>query len=159
MILMEVFLDNRQSKVDIDDNILDSLNLVIKETLRLEGLGDNYEIAISFVDNEEIQNLNRDYRGIDRETDVLSFPVDEDFPIPQPLLGDIIISVEKALDQAKEYGHSLERELTYLTCHSMLHLLGYDHIEDGDKSNMRSKEKEIMKNLGLFKDQKGDTSI
>ncbi|MGO1470453.1 MAG: rRNA maturation RNase YbeY [Tissierella sp.] len=156
---MEVFLDNRQSKVDIDEKILDSLSLVIKESLKVEGLDGDFEVSISFVDNKEIKTLNKDYRGIDKETDVLSFPIEEDFVVPIPLLGDIIISVEKALEQSKEYEHSLERELAYLTCHSMLHLLGYDHMNDMEKNNMRAKEKKIMKNLGLFKDEKGDINI
>lgn len=156
---MEVFLDNRQSKVDIDEKILDFLSLVIKESLKVEGLDGDFEVSISFVDNKEIKTLNKDYRGIDKETDVLSFPIEEDFVVPIPLLGDIIISVEKALEQSKEYEHSLERELAYLTCHSMLHLLGYDHMNDMEKNNMRAKEKKIMKNLGLFKDEKGDINI
>ncbi len=156
MVEVEVFLDNRQSKVDIDKDILDTLVLVIKESLKVENLGENYELSISFVDNEEIKTLNREYRGIDSETDVLSFPIEDDFIVPVPLLGDIIISAEKALEQSKEYGHSLERELSYLTCHSMLHLLGYDHMEDLEKKEMRNKEKKIMKNLSLFKSGKGD---
>lgn len=156
---MDVFLDDRQFKVKVDEKILDLLVIVIKESLKIENLDENYEVSISFVDNDEIKILNREYRGIDMETDVLSFPIDEEFLVPMPLLGDIIISVEKALEQSKEYGHSLERELSYLTCHSMLHLLGYDHIEDDEKKLMRDREKIIMKNLGLFKENKGDTNI
>lgn len=156
---MDVFLDNRQKKIEVEEKILDTLILVIKESLKVEGLGEDYEVSISFVDNEEIKILNREYRGVDSETDVLSFPIDEDFIVPVPLLGDIIISVEKALEQSEEYGHSLERELSYLTCHSMLHLLGYDHMIDSEKKLMRDKEKIIMKNLGLFKSEKGDINI
>lgn len=156
---MDVFLDNRQKKIEVEEKILDTLILVIKESLKVEGLGEDYEVSISFVDNEEIKILNREYRGVDSETDVLSFPIDEDFIVPVPLLGDIIISVEKALEQSEEYGHSLERELSYLTCHSMLHLLGYDHMIDSEKKLMRDKEKIIMKNLGLFKAEKGDINI
>lgn len=156
---MEVFLDNRQSKIEINEKILDLLELVVGESIRVEKLKDNYEVSISFVDNEEIRTLNKDFRGIDSVTDVLSFPLDEDYPIPMPLLGDIIISVEKALEQSLDYGHSLERELSYLTCHSMLHLLGYDHMTDEDKREMREKEKIIMKNLNVFKDSKGDLNI
>lgn len=151
---MEVFLDNRQSKVDIDEKNLDILILVVKESLKVEGLEEDFEVSISFVDNEEIRELNRDYRGIDRETDVLSFPLDYDDLVPIHLLGDIIISVEKALDQSIEYGHSLERELAYLTAHSMLHLCGHDHMEPQEKAVMRDKEKKIMKNIGVFKGEK-----
>ena len=151
---MEVFLDNRQAKIEIDEKILDTLILVVEESLKVEGLDNNYEVSISFVDNEEIRILNRDYRGIDSETDVLSFPLDQDHLVPIALLGDIIISVEKALEQAKEYNNTLERELSYLTCHSMLHLLGYDHMDQIEKKEMRKKEKKIMKNLALFKGEK-----
>ncbi len=148
---MEIFFDNRQTKVDIDEEILTLLTLVARESLKVEGMDDNYEISISFVDNEEIKALNREYRGIDQATDVLSFPMDEDLLTPIQLLGDIIISVEKAVEQSKEYGHSIERELAYLTAHSMLHLCGHDHMEEEEKTLMRDKEKKIMSNLGVFK--------
>ncbi|MBC8590764.1 rRNA maturation RNase YbeY [Wansuia hejianensis] len=153
---MEIYIDNRQSKALITDDIIDLLENVIKESLDVERKDKNYEISISFVDNHEIRELNKEYRGIDKETDVLSFPIDEDLIIPVPLLGDIIISVEKAIEQAEEYGHSLERELAYLTAHSMFHLMGYDHMNKEEKEIMRGKEKIVMKNLGLFKDIKGE---
>lgn len=156
---MEVFLDNRQSKIIIEEGIIDLLNLVVEKSLEVLEMEADYEVSISFVDNEEIRELNRDYRGIDSQTDVLSFPMDDDLLVPLPLLGDIIISVERALDQSKEYGHSLDRELAYLTAHSMLHLCGYDHMEEKEKEKMRDKEKEIMKKIGVFKGSKGDTNI
>lgn len=148
---MEVFFDNRQLEVPIEEKVLKLLTLVAKESLKVEEMDDNYEISISFVDNEEIKILNKQYRGIDLETDVLSFPMDEDLLVPMPLLGDIIISVEKAVEQSEQYGHSIERELAYLTAHSMLHLCGHDHMEAEDKAIMRDKEKKIMSNLGIFK--------
>lgn len=151
---MEVFLDDRQSKVELDEKILDLLNLLVKESLKVEGLEGDFEVSISFVDNREIRELNREYRGIDSETDVLSFPIDDELLVPVPLLGDIIISLEKALEQSVEYGHSLERELAYLTAHSMLHLCGHDHMEEDEKKLMRDKEKMIMKNLGVFKGER-----
>ena len=95
------------------------------------------------------------YRGIDNETDVLSFPMEGEFPMDVSMLGDIIISAEKAQEQSVEYGHSLIREISYLTAHSMLHLLGYDHMEEDEKRVMRDKEKAIMERLGIFKDGKG----
>ena len=153
---MEVYIDDRQTKVKLDKNIIDLLTIVAKESLKLENIKENYEISISFVDNEEIRELNNIYRGIDTDTDVLSFPMDADNFVPSPLLGDIIISVEKALEQALEYGHDLRRELAYLTAHSMLHLLGYDHMEKNDKMMMRDKEKLIMKNIEVFKEDKGE---
>ncbi|NLJ59256.1 MAG: rRNA maturation RNase YbeY [Tissierellia bacterium] len=149
---MEIYMDNRQDKLDLDDNIYKILEEVIKECLLLEKKSTNYEISISLVDNEEIRQLNREYRNIDSETDVLSFPLDEDFG-EVPMLGDIVISLEKALEQSIEYGHSLTREMAYLTAHSMFHLMGYDHIEEDEKNIMREKEKEIMKKLRIFKDE------
>lgn len=156
---MEVFLDNRQSEITIEEDILDILNLVVDKSLEVLEMKGDYEISISFVNNEEIRELNRDYRGVDSETDVLSFPMDDDMIVPIPLLGDIIISVEKALEQSKHYGHSLNREIAYLTAHSMLHLCGYDHMQDDEKKLMRDKEKEIMKRAGIFKDSKKDKNI
>ncbi len=151
---MKVYIDNRQEKVELDESLYKILKQVVKECLVLEGKSLDYEISISFVDNEEIRLLNKEYRNIDKVTDVLSFPLDENIPVPIPLLGDIVISVEKALEQAKTYGHSFVREIAYLTAHSMLHLLGYDHMEKEEKDVMRSKEKEVMKRLKIFKDEK-----
>ena len=110
----------------------------------------DYEISISIVDNVEIRLLNREYRNIDKETDVLSFPLNDEFG-DIPMLGDIIISGEKALEQSIEYGHSLIREMAYLTVHSMFHLMGYDHMVDEDKAIMRNKEKKVMNNIGIFR--------
>ena len=152
---MEIYIDNRQNKVDVDEEISVIIEKVIKEVLDFENQSLDCEVSLSFVDNEEIKVLNRDYRNVDRETDVLSFPMDNDFFQMGPvLLGDIIISVEKALEQAEEFGHSLFREIAYLTAHSMFHLLGYDHMEDEEKTLMREKEKEVMKKLGIFKGSK-----
>lgn len=152
---MEIYIDNRQDKLELDDNLYIIFEEVVKECLLLEKKSTNYEISISIVDNEEIRQLNREYRNIDRETDVLSFPLNEDFG-EVPMLGDIVISLEKALEQSIEYGHSLTREIAYLTAHSMFHLMGYDHIEEDEKNIMREKEKEIMKKLRIFKDEEGD---
>ena len=152
---MEIYIDNRQH-LNISEDAQELLERVIKESLLVEGKGLEYEVSVSLVDNAEIQELNKQFRGVDSETDVLSFPLDDDFSIDLPLLGDIIISVERALEQSQEYGHSLERELAYLTAHSMFHLMGYDHIDDKEKQVMRDKEKLVMKNLGLFKTDKGE---
>lgn len=148
---MEFYIDNRQSLIEVNEEISDLLDKVLKESLLVEGIGLEYEISISLVNNDEIRELNREYRGLDRETDVLSFPMEDDFSQGLALLGDIIISVEKALEQSIEFGHSLERELAYLACHSMFHLMGYDHMEKDEKEEMRKKEKQVMKNLEIFK--------
>ena len=127
----------------------------IVEVLKVENFRENAEVSLSIVDKETIHKLNKDYRNVDRETDVLSFPMDEETfdneGNPIFLLGDIVICLDVARNQAAEFGHSLEREMMYLICHSTLHLLGYDHIEEDDKAKMRAKEKEVMKNLGVFK--------
>ena len=101
------------------------------------------EVSVSFVDGEEIRALNRDYRGVDRVTDVLSFPMDMAFDDYRNL-GDVIINTEKVKEQAEEFGHSYRRELTYLTVHSLLHLVGYDHMEDDEKRIMREREEELL---------------
>ena len=121
----------------------------------MEEFSENAEVSLSIVDKDTIHKLNKDYRNVDRETDVLSFPMDEEAfdneGNPIFLLGDIVICLDVARNQAAEFGHSLEREMMYLICHSTLHLLGYDHIEEDDKVKMRAKEKEVMKNLGVFR--------
>mgnify|MGYP004540364959 CR=1 FL=1 len=127
----------------------------IEEVLKVENFNENAEVSLSIVDKDTIHKLNKDYRNVDRETDVLSFPMEEeafdDEGNPIFLLGDIVICLDVARNQAAEFGHSLEREMMYLICHSTLHLLGYDHIEEDDRVKMRAKEKEVMKNLGVFK--------
>ena len=148
---MEFYIDNRQEKIKITDELNKIIENVILESLNVEGLSTEVEVSISFVDNAEIKELNKEYRGIDESTDVLSFPMDEDMIVPMPLLGDIIISMETAIDQANEFGHSLDREIGYLIAHSMFHLMGYDHMDEEEKREMRSKEKQVMKNLGIFK--------
>lgn len=142
---MKLDIDNRQDEIKLSKELYEKITKIVEEVLILEKESLNYEVSLSFVDNEEIKELNHIYRNIPKETDVLSFPVGEDFYIPTPILGDIIISVEKALAQSIEYGHSLEREILYLVVHSMFHLLGYNHTEEAEKKVMRSKEKEIMR--------------
>lgn len=152
---MNLLIANDTSE-DLDlDLIRDRAEKTIEEVLRVENITENAEVSLSIVDNETIHKLNKDYRNVDRKTDVLSFPMDEEGfdneGNPIILLGDIVICLDVAEDQAADFGHSLEREMMYLICHSTLHLLGYDHIEEDDKKVMRSKEKEVMKNLGVFK--------
>ena len=130
----------------------DGLNAVAK----LHGLGEHEEVDITIVTDEEIHVLNRDYRNVDRATDVLSFALDEDGGEPElvggpevHLLGDIIISAETAMRQAEEFGHGLEREIVYLAVHGLLHLLGYDHMQEEDKVVMRAKEEEALREIKL----------
>ena len=115
-------------------------------------------LSVSFVGKEEIRELNRTYRGVDRQTDVLSFPLYERGCIPEAedleedeelAIGDVVICEEVCEAQAKEYGHSVQREIVYLFTHSVFHLLGYDHETEEDKSDMRAREEEVMSLLGL----------
>jgi probable rRNA maturation factor len=148
---MEVLFDNRQDKFKIQKSTEDLLEKVIETSLKLENMSLDYEISVSFVTNDEIRELNSQFRNIDKETDVLSFPFEDEFETGIRILGDIVLSVEKAMDQAEDFGHTVERELAYLTAHSTLHIMGYDHMNDDDKSIMRQKEKAIMKALQIFK--------
>ncbi|EOD01877.1 rRNA maturation RNase YbeY [Caldisalinibacter kiritimatiensis] len=152
---MDVLIDNRQDKIDIEVDIEEIVQKVCKECLIYENKSLNYEISISFVDNKEIKRLNGIYRGKDKPTDVLSFPMEDDDDTnnfeEKILLGDIVISAEKAMEQSKEYGHSFIREVAYLTAHSMFHLMGYDHMTEKEKQIMRQKEKDIMKKIKIFK--------
>lgn len=153
---MNILINNEQEAILLDDNMNSLLEKVVIECLNIEGIGTDYEVSITFVDDKEIQRLNSLHRNVDKHTDVLSFPIyDEDDDVPYtPLLGDVVISLETAKRQSEEFGHHIEREVAYLTAHSMFHLLGYDHIEEGEKSEMRQKEKQAMKNLGIFKGDK-----
>ena len=126
-------------------------------TLDYEGYKPECELSVTFTDNDGIQAVNKEYRGIDRPTDVLSFPLTdfeggEEPPADEPAvsLGDIIISLERAREQAEEFGHSFEREVAFLTVHSTLHLLGYDHeLSEEDDADMRQRQRKILENMGL----------
>lgn len=126
---------------------------MLREIAQRFELDDQTEVSVTFVDNVMIRELNRTYRGIDQPTDVLSFAFDEEAdecnitPVNDPqihVLGDIIISLEKAQEQGEEYGHGFTRELAFLTVHGMLHLLGYDHQEEAERQEMRKMEEEIL---------------
>jgi probable rRNA maturation factor len=145
---MEVLIDNRTDVV-LEDALTTLLESVVQETVRLEEFDLDFEVGISLVTPEEIQALNLQYRDKDAVTDVLSFPMYEEGD-PEPVqLGDIVVCHFRALEQAQEYGHSLNRELCFLTAHGMLHLLGYDHMDDDETLDMQAKEKEIMKRIHM----------
>ena len=152
---MNLLIDNRDPGFELKDEIKDDLEKAISQTLAHEGLEGDYEVSLSFVESDEIRELNKDYRDKDAVTDVLSFYLFETLEEIETfgMLGDIVICVDRARDQAEEFGHSLKREMMYLTVHSTLHLLGYDHTEEEEKEEMRSREKEIMKELGVFKSE------
>ncbi|MFR7872382.1 rRNA maturation RNase YbeY [Peptoniphilus grossensis] len=148
---MEVYYDDRQDDIKITDEIKNLIEKSIAAVLKVENLDENVEVSVSFVGDEEIRDLNRDFRGVDKSTDVLSFPMDDEFIIVSRILGDVIINTRRVMEQAEELGHSEERELSYLTVHSILHLLGYDHMEDEDKKEMREREKLAMKELSIYR--------
>lgn len=148
--MINVLFDDRQDFMEITTDNEDAIKKAVEAVLKAEELHGDFEVSVSFVTNEEIKELNRDYRNVDSETDVLSFPMDDEFD-GVTILGDIVLSTQKIIEQANDLGNSLEREMLYLTVHSMLHLIGYDHMNDDEKKEMREKEKEIMKNLKTFK--------
>ena len=152
---MEIILDDRQDKIKVSKELLNKINDIIVECLHYEGYDDNYEVSLSFVDNEEIHQLNRDFRGVDRATDVLSFPLltdDFDIEIEEESLGDIVISLERALEQSIEYNHSFDREVCFLVCHSMFHLLVYDHDTEENTREMRKKEEDVLNKLNITRE-------
>lgn len=118
----------------------------------MEGVTGEVEVSVSFVTSEEIRQLNNTYRQLDKPTDVLSFPMISPGGSLGGMLGDIVISVDAMLKQAHEYGHGVEREMMYLVVHSMLHLLGYDHMHEEEKKEMRRKEEQVMESLSLSRD-------
>ena len=159
---MIVTLENNQEKVSIPEALEADLTKAMNVVAELEALSPQTEVDITLVDDAAIHELNRTYRGIDRPTDVLSFALDEGEEEPEVdddeiehLLGDVIISAPTAVRQGEEYGHGLEREMTYLAVHGMLHLLGYDHMEEKDKLIMRKREEEVLRRLDLAEENFG----
>lgn len=134
------------------DLIRNAVNTVMSDV----GAGD-FEVSVLITDDEKIQKINKEFRGIDKKTDVLSFPMFEFDEVEKPCaefegeteLGDIVISLETAFSQAEEYGHSAAREMAFLTVHSMLHLFGYDHMEENDRIKMRAREEYFLSKLRL----------
>lgn len=154
---MKVIVNNKQRSIKLPQGLTYKLKQALQTAYQLYELPTHCEVSVSYVTNKYIRKLNSAYRNIDKETDVLSFamfegeafPTDEEQPV---LLGDIVISLEKAVEQAQDYNHSLEREMAYLVVHGFLHLIGYDHISAKDKAKMRENEEYILEQLGLTRD-------
>ena len=143
-------IQNNQTKIDFTKELEDTIKLVVDKTFEYENVSPR-SVSILITDNEEIHELNLRYRQKDAPTDVLSFPLfDEDGTLDEDELGDIVISLERAKAQSEEYNHSLRREVAFLTAHSMLHLLGYDH-ENGEQE-MYVKQDEILNLLNITRD-------
>ena len=153
---MKVIINNEQDKIEYDLVMEKKIKSVLEQAAAVYELDTACEVGITLVDNEEIRQINAEYRQIDSATDVLSFALDEgeEFPVlpgEEHLLGDIIVSLERAQEQALEYGHSLERELAYLLIHGFLHLLGYDHMQEADKKVMREQEERVLAKLAIYR--------
>ena len=155
---MIVYFENEQDKLPVTYKLKILVRRAIEATLDYEQYGNACEVSVTFTDDASIHELNKKFRGVDRPTDVLSFPLfdyageSEEPPVDELLgmLGDVVLSLETAARQAEDYGHSFEREVAFLTVHSMLHLLGYDHeTGEEDEVDMRRRQSEIMERLGL----------
>ncbi len=158
---------NNDTEQNFSKEYTDIINKVIAVSLDQEKCPYEIEVSVTITNNEEIRKINREHRDMDKPTDVLSFPlidftkpsefddIDEDndewfdLDTGELMLGDIIISLERAYEQAKEYGHSIEREIGFLTAHSMLHLMGYDHIINEEEQVMNAKQQQILNEVGL----------
>lgn len=159
---MKISFLNKQAKFKITKELKELVSSAAKTALEYMDFGTDCEISVMFTDNEGIRKLNAEFRNIDRATDVLSFPMfeyDEDGELIEDYaefneegdlcLGDIVISLERAAEQAEEYGHSFQRETGFLTVHSMLHLLGYDHMNPEEEEEMFAYQREILDKMGL----------
>lgn len=153
---VKVNIENSQKQIPLPVGTKLLVRKACIATLTEEKFTDDAEVDVTFVDDEQIKEYNSQFRNVDNSTDVLSFPLgengvyDTDPETNKKMLGDIVISVEHAVAQGELFGHGLRREIAYLTVHSMLHLLGYDHVDEGmQKAIMREKEEIILKKLGL----------
>ena len=162
---MRIYLENEEGP-ELDLDYMEIANLVTEGGLDYENCPYESQVELLLTNNAEIQRINNEFRGIDRPTDVLSFPMIEydspadfssveeddsnfDLETGELILGNIVISKEKVIAQAGEYGHSVKREFAFLIAHSMLHLLGYDHMEDEERLVMEEKQRNILDNLGI----------
>ena len=155
---LKIDFENDQDKLPVTYRLKMLVRAAVAATLDYEQYNNPVEVSVTFTDNKKIRELNRKFRGIDRATDVLSFPLfdyegkSEEPPVDElvGMLGDIVISLEQAAKQAEKYNHSFEREAAFLCVHSMLHLLGYDHeTSKEDEEDMRRRQSEILAGMGL----------
>ncbi|MBQ9948526.1 MAG: rRNA maturation RNase YbeY [Oscillospiraceae bacterium] len=156
---IEIFFSDEQEKLTPPEDIEALIERCTRAALEEEGITEDAQVSVTLVDNDTIRELNNEHRGIDRATDVLSFPLgdDESFDTdPETgaiLLGDIVISLERAEEQAKEYGHSFYREVAFLITHSLFHLLGYDHVNGEDEEKlMFGKQEKVLEKLGITRE-------
>ncbi|HHY59605.1 MAG TPA: rRNA maturation RNase YbeY [Clostridia bacterium] len=157
---MPISIINRQDKVPVTTELEALIREVAQRVLAREAVDPGLEVSVVLVDDAEIRELNRDYRGVDRATDVLSFAYREEQeeepevvdPAEEDVLGDIVISLERARAQAAEYGHSFGREVGFLVAHGMYHLLGFDHMTPDEEAVMRAREEAVLQDIGLVRE-------
>ena len=156
---IEIFLSDEQEKLTPPEDMEQLIELCTRAALEEEQIEEDAQVSVTLVDNEAIREINNEHRGIDKATDVLSFPLgDEDSFDTDPetgaiLLGDIVISLERAKEQAEEYGHSFRREVAFLITHSLFHLLGYDHVDsEEDEKLMFGKQDKVLDKLGITRE-------
>ena len=156
----EIYIEDVRENTELSESLITLLNDTVSKTLELENIDKECYVSITIVEADEIKELNAEHRGIDKVTDVLSFPVVNlldgsdisdagDYYDGRLILGDVVLCADRASEQAEEFGHSVEREFGYLTCHSVLHLIGYDHESDDEREVMRLKEEAVMNELNL----------
>ncbi|MBQ9949023.1 MAG: rRNA maturation RNase YbeY [Oscillospiraceae bacterium] len=156
---IEIFLSDEQEKLAPPEDMEQLIEMCTRAALEEEQIDEDAQVSVTLVDNEAIREINNEHRGIDKATDVLSFPLgDEDSFDTDPetgaiLLGDIVISLERAKEQAEEYGHSYRREVAFLITHSLFHLLGYDHVDsEEDEKLMFGKQDKVLEKLGITRE-------
>lgn len=152
--MMEINIENRQSQVEMTDELISVLESTVMKVLEIEEIDRAGEVDISLVDETTIRDLNREHRGKDEVTDVLSFPQYEDLESLRResgylVMGDVVLCTTRAMEQAERFGHSLEREMAYLVVHSLYHLMGYDHLTPEEKAPMREKEEAALAAMGI----------
>ena len=154
---MEVIISNYPEELTFPEEYVENVKAAAEMVGKLYGV-ENGEVSVTLTNNDYINKLNKQYSGIDRPTDVLSFALNEseepeiDGGMDVNMLGDLIISVERAEEQAADFGHSVRREMAFLTVHGMLHLLGYDHMEDEEREEMEAEQRFVMEKLGISRD-------
>ncbi|MBS5725276.1 MAG: rRNA maturation RNase YbeY [Clostridiales bacterium] len=153
---LKVYFNNEQNRLPVDGGLRSLVRSAVLATLQAENFSADCEVSVTFTDNAGIRALNKEYRGKDVPTNVLSFPMFdfsvEEIPVGETILplGDIVISLERAKEQAEEYGHSFRREVAFLTVHSVLHLLGYDHeISPSADKEMRAKQRSVLEKMKI----------
>ena len=163
--MTEIIIENIAEETELSEEIRETIEVCVNKALEYEGYDFDAQVCVTICDNQQIREINLEQREIDSATDVLSFPIldyDEDGRVivteydmddGYVMLGDIVISKERAMEQAEEFGHSLRREIAFLTVHSMLHLLGYDHVNSEDEEKvMFGKQEEILSLLGITRE-------